>query len=354
MNPPPARCPNTTCSNHRSPTVGFYVNNGEYHPRCRSNPVRRFRCKSCRKSFSNQTFRVDYRDHLPHQNRAVFKLLVGGMSLRQVGRTLGIHNATVQRKAFKIARAMAQLHGNLLHALPNARAYLLDEEETYEQKSIRTLTIPILIEKDSWFIVATDVAPIRRLARKGTVRRRRQDAEERKHGKRPDESRAAVANVLRTLARVSAGQKIELITDQKSSYATVAKRVLAEGLSHHQRVSSRLPRNQYNPLFAINTTNAMTRDHLARLRRRSWCVSKKRDRLHAHLALFTAYRNYVRPRFNTDEEQQTPANRLGLLPRNLTIEELLRWRQDWGDLSSHPMSTSGSRPIRATTAALSS
>jgi hypothetical protein len=268
------------------------------------------------------------------------------MSLRQVGRTLGIHNSTVQRKASKFAKALVLLHQNLMRSLPAGKTYLLDEEETYEQKSIRTLTLPILIERESWFIVATDVAPIRRLARKGTVRRRQQEAEERKQGKRPDESRVAVAAVLDTLARATGGRRVSLITDLKSSYATIAKRVLGGGLSSHLRVSSRLPRNRFNPLFPINTTNAMTRDHLARLRRRSWCVSKKGHRLKAHLALFTVYRNYVRPRFNSDREHQTPAERLGLLPRNLTFEEVLRWRQDWGELSSHPMSTSGAQPIR--------
>ena len=346
MHQPPVRCPNTSCLHHQAPEAGFCTKNGRYHPACRSLPVPRFRCRSCRKSFSAQTFRVDYRDKLPHHNRLVLELLVGGMSIRQTSRTLGIHNATVQRKAQKFARCLQDLHQNLMCELPDRRTYLLDEEESYEQKSIRTVTLPILIEEESWFVVATDVEPIRRLAPKGTLRRRRQDREEAKYGKRPDRSREAVTAVLTTLAKVTAGKRVGLTTDLKSSYATIAKKVFAERLVSHIRVSSRLPRNQCNPLFPINTTNAMTRDHMARLRRRTWCASKKRERLKSHLILFTAYRNYVRQRFNTDERHQTPAERLGLLPRNLTFEELLRWRQDWGPLSSHPMSVSGYRAVQ--------
>jgi hypothetical protein len=276
----------------------------------------------------------------------VLDLLVGGMSFRRTSQTLGIHNSTVQRKARKFARCLEHLHQNLMHELPGHRIYLLDEEESYEQKSIRTVTLPILIEKESWFVVATDVEPIRRLAPKGSLRRRRQESEEAKHGKRPDRSRQAVTAVLTALAKVTAGERVGLITDLKSSYATIAKKVFGERLASHVRVSSRLSRNQFNPLFPINTTNAMTRDHMARLRRRTWCASKKRERLKSHLILFTAYRNYVRRRFNTDERHQTPAERLGLLPRNLTFEELLRWRQDWGPLSSHPMSLSGTKSVR--------
>jgi IS1 family transposase len=269
------------------------------------------------------------------------------MSFRRTSRTLGIHNSTVQRKASKFARCLEDLHQNLMHQLPDRKTYLLDEEESYEQKSIRTVTLPILIEEDSWFVVATDVEPIRRLAPKGTQRRRRQEREEAKYGKRPDRSREAVTAVLTKLAKATFCKRVGLITDLKSSYATIAKRVFAERLTSHVRVSSRLPRNQFNPLFPINTTNAMTRDHLARLRRRTWCASKKRERLKSHLVLFTAYRNYVRQRFNSDERHQTPAERLGILPRNLTFDELLRWRQDWGPLSSHPMSASGTRTVRS-------
>ena len=222
MHQSPARCPNTSCPQHQAPEAGFYTKNGHYHPGCRAKPVPRFRCRNCRKSFSTQTFRVDYRDKLPHHNRLVLDLLVGGMSFRRTSQTLGIHNSTVQRKARKFARCLEHLHQNLMHELPGRRTYLLDEEESYEQKSIRTVTLPILIEKESWFVVATDVEPIRRLAPKGSVRRRRQESEEAKHGKRPDRSRQAVTAVLTALAKVTAGERVGLITDLKSSYATIA------------------------------------------------------------------------------------------------------------------------------------
>jgi hypothetical protein len=58
------------------------------------------------------------------------------------------------------------------------------------------------------------------------------------------------------------------------------------------------------------------------------------------------YRNYVRRRFNHDGEEETPARLLGLLPRNLRRNEVLAWRQDWGDHSIHPMSPDGTRTVR--------
>jgi hypothetical protein len=103
----------------------------------------------------------------------------------------------------------------------------------------------------------------------------------------------------------------------------------------HQTTSGKLPRTRLNPLFPINHTEAMARDLTGRLRRRSWLVSKKRRYLDLALQVFACYRNYVRRRFNNDE--CSPAQRLGFVPRPMTESELISWRQEWGRASIHPL-----------------
>ncbi|HZN41000.1 MAG TPA: hypothetical protein VFD82_19495 [Planctomycetota bacterium] len=251
---------------------------------------------------------------------------------------------SVQDKKLKMTRMLALLHDNLSPILTKGSCFVLDEEETYEGASIRPLTMPVIIEKQTWFVVATAVGSIRRLAPVGSARRARQDWEER-HGPQPDQSSACVRRVLQELARKVPARTILLRTDQKQSYATIAREVFRERLVHETTAGSLL-RNTSNPLFPINVTLAMTRDNCGRLRRRSWLVTKKAERLQNHLAIFTVYRNYVRRRFNRDKEAQTPAVLLGLLPRNLDREEVLAWRQDWGDISIHPMSSNGLHTVR--------
>jgi hypothetical protein len=133
-----------------------------------------------------------------------------------------------------------------------------------------------------------------------------------------------------------------LQTDEKSSYATLAPEVFGDRVNH-MTTPSRLARGTFNPLFPINTTLAMTRDNLGRLRRQSWLVTKKREYLRSHMNMFLVYRNYLRTRFNRDKEGHSPAVKLGLLPRNLTVAEALGWRQDWGPRSIDPLSADGSR-----------
>ena len=341
----PPFCPNASCERHARPIAGFYRRHGFYRASCRPQPIARFRCRGCGGTFSTQTFRQDYRDRRPDVNEGVFERLVSSTGYRQVARTLGMAVSALQRKVRKLARHAGLLHENLTQHLPVGRTFVLDEEETYEQASIRTVTMPVVVEKEHWFVVATAVGPIRRLAAAGTARRRWQQRDERKHGRRPDTSSQCVEVVLRALDGKLGGDRLVLRSDRKASYVTLAEAVFGDRVTH-ERTSSREPRTTHNPLFVVNTTLAMTRDNCGRLRRKSWLVSKKREFLLLQMHQFVVYRNYIRKRFNRDKEDKSPAVHLQLIPRSLTIAEAVRWRQDWGQGSIHPLSATGSRRIR--------
>lgn len=54
-----------------------------------------------------------------------------------------------------------------------------------------------------------------------------------------------------------------------------------------------LKRIGFDPLFSINHTLAMLRANMNRLIRRTWCTSKRIDRLVDHLTLYADYHNRV-------------------------------------------------------------
>lgn len=340
----PPRCPNRACAYHADPVPKFFWRHGSYQPRCRSQPVPRFRCRGCRRGFSWQTFRHDRGDRRPECNEPLFSLLTSGVGLRQSGRLLGLRVSAVQKKLRKMGATCRLLHRNLLRALPPGRTFLLDEEETYEGASIRPLTMPVLIEGVTWFVIATAVGPIRRLAALGSDRRERQRADEGARGARRDRSLQCVRAVLRRLRRVVPEGPLLLRTDKKTSYAALIRSEFGARASH-EVTSGEDPRTTQNPLFPINTTLAMSRDNCGRLRRKSWLVTKVRRCLQQQMHLFTAYRNYVRRRFNRDPKGDTPARLLGVVPRAMSPRELLGWRQDWRERSIHPMSLGATRTV---------
>jgi hypothetical protein len=123
---------------------------------------------------------------------------------------------------------------------------------------------------------------------------------------------------------------VVLDTDHKPSYGTLGARVFGDRLVW-RRHSAAARRDRSNPLFPVNHTNARLRHFLARLRRRTWCVSKCARGLAEHLAIAVMWVNYSRG--ITNRTRVTPGQALGLAQRAYRPEELVGWRQDWAALS---------------------
>jgi len=332
----PPRCPNRRCPRHRLPTPRFYQRRGSYRALCRPHPIPRFQCTSCGRGFSRQTFRMDYRDHRPDLNQRLFLSLATGIGLRQSARNLGLSLRCTELKFRKIARHLRRLNLNLRGPLPPFTILQLDELETYEgRRNTRPLSVPVLIERDSRFVIWAEAAPIRPRGTMTKARRRAIAQDERRFGKRKDLSRRSVVRTLRRGAELAREGLVLVQTDEKASYPAALRKTFGAGRVLHFQTNSRLARGTWNPLFPINHTEAMARDLLGRLRRESWLVSKLRRYLDLGLQLWMAYRNYVRRRFNHDP--QSAAERLGFVPRRMRPGELLSWRQDWGARSPHPL-----------------
>ena len=333
----PPRCPYRGCRLHLDPHPPAFLRHGHYFADCRAHPIPRFRCRECGRTFSRQTFRADYRDHRPDLNARLFVLLASGIGLRQSSRNLSLSLRCCELKFRKIARHLRRLNLNLRGELPSEASFQLDELETFEgRRNTRPLSVPVLIERDSRFVVWAESATIRPRGKMTLARRRALERDEKRFGKRRDRSRRSVQRTLRRGADIARSLPIVVLeTDKKTSYVVLAKETFGRRRLVHRTTSSKLPRDIRNPLFPINQTEAIARDLMGRLRRQSWLASKKRRYLDLGLQLFVAYRNYVRRRFNPD--QFSAAQKLGFAPRRLSASELLSWRQDWGKASIHPL-----------------
>ena len=282
---------------------------------------------------------MDYRDHKPDLNPRLFQSLASGLGLRQSSRNLRLTRRCTELKFRKIARHLRRLNLNLRGPLPEGSSFQLDEFESYEgRRNTRPLSIPVLIETKSRFVVWAESATIRPRGKMTPARRRAIAEDEQRFGYRRDRSRSSLRRAFRRAADLAKSLgKVLLETDKKASYLGLAVESFGSNRLVHQQTSSRLARTIANPLFPINQTEAMARDLTGRLRRESWLVSKQRRYLDLGLQIFLTYRNYVRRRFNFD--RASAAERLGFVSRRLTETEALSWRQDWGPRSIHPLSS---------------
>jgi len=247
---------------------------------------------------------------------------------------------STELKARKIGRHLRRLNLRVNSHLKDASTFHFDEIETFEgQRNTRPLTVPVLIESESRFIIWSEAGTIRPSGSMPKKRKLLIEASNKRHGRRRDQSKQVIWRTLQRGARM-AKQAGEIIfhSDEKLSYPKLVRRTFGTG-STHIRTNSEVARRTWNPLFPINHEEALMRDLMGRLRRRSWLASKKRRYLDIALHVHIAYRNLIRSRYNRDVG--SPAQLLGLMPKRLSFGEALGWRQERGSRSIHPLSLTG-------------
>jgi hypothetical protein len=243
---------------------------------------------------------------------------------RQTATVLRVARRTVERRFVWLGRHARMYHENRLEDARLSGPFQLDELETFESNRFQPLTVPILIDRSTLFVVASEVGSLRRKGRLTKRQRERRDVHEARYGRRPSESARVVRSVLGRLRPIVSGPVV-LDSDRKPSYQRIGRQLFARrfvGRTH----DAKRRRDETNPLFPINHTNARLRHFLSRLRRRSWCVSKKAARLKDHLDIGTVWINYARG--ITNRTKTTPAQALEVATRPYRVEEILSWRQD--------------------------
>jgi hypothetical protein len=290
--------------------------------------VARFRCRHCGRTFSRQSFRADRYHKKPYLNAAFLRLMVSCVGLRQAARVLQVARRTVEHRFSWMAdHARHYLQNRLAHAALRG-PFQLDELESFESNRYQPLSVAVLIHRRTFFLLGTAVAALRRKGKMTPQQKLRRALHEALHGRRPSQPPHAVRRLLAQLRRlVHPHGPVCLQTDQKRLYARVGRAILGERFvwSPHPACARR---DRTNPLFPINHTNARLRHFLARLRRRTWCVTKQRRHLQAHLHIAALWMNYCRG--ITNRTRVTPAQAVGVAPRAYRPEEVLGWRQDWG------------------------
>jgi transposase-like protein len=326
----PPRCPRPTCPSHAD--GGFHYRcAGTFDRKVDKRVVQRFQCVICHKGFSSQTFRVDYRLKKPWLPLGVFQGLVSKASLRQTGRNLGSKLDTMLRILARLGEHSHDVHQAFLERHRRSGGwrkgvFQLDELETFEfDRRLCPLTVPILIHRDTRFVVHADTGTLPARGNLSAFDLARKEAREKRFGKRVNGSKPAVTRSFAALkAQLAPDASFDVQTDEKKSYRPILRAVFERQI-RHQWVNSTVARGRKNLLFPINNVLAQSRDNLGRLVRRSWGHSKLERNLRWHLAVWMLYRNYVRER-SWYHRHSSSAVDAGVARRRVPPREILAWR----------------------------
>ena len=323
----PPCCPNPGCDFHLDSTGWRFKKAGFYTRLIRPHRIQRYRCTTCKRAFSSQTFSVTYWLRRPELLEAVFHGEVSGSGHRQIARQYGVSHTTVQRLAERLGRHCLLLHEGLRRRAREKLAsepVVLDGLRSFAGGQYWPVEVTGLIGARSYYSHDFTVTELRRSGSMTDEQKKRRAAYERRLG-RPD-PRALLEDVVDLLeANLPASGPVELRTDDHGTYPRALKRVENPEIEH-LRTNSKLPRTPKNPLFAINAHHGFLRHSGSNHKRETIAFSKRIQAVIYRHAVFQVWRNLVKPASLRDP-RQTPAQRLGVTDKRWTITELLSVRR---------------------------
>lgn len=266
------------------------VRNGCFRRKSDARTVQRFQCLGCKKGFSFATLHPCYRQNKRHKNEPLRKLLCSGVSQRRAAIILNLSRTTVVRKLLFLAAQAQMKLDELLKSKPQATEIEFDDMETFEHSKCKPLSITLAVVSKERRILGFEVS---RMPAKGVLAAIAQ----KKYGPRPDERPEARKKLFERI-KPHIHPEALIKSDQNPHYPIDVKRFFPR--STHKTFKGRrgcvvgqgeLKRGGFDPLFSLNHTCAKLRADINRLFRRTWCTTKKPERLAAHLAIYVVYHN---------------------------------------------------------------
>lgn len=247
--------------------------------------VSRFWCPQCERHYSSATANLQYWQRKRHKNAQIFKLLVGGVSQRECARILRLNRKTVVRKfVFLATRSRQQFQQHNAGELPAVEVQF-DDLESFEHSKCKPLSVTLMVEKGTRRILDFEVS---RMPAKGLLAA----IALKKYGFRQDERSDRRKRLFQRACKLIS-PRASMWSDRNPLYPPDVKLFFPD--CHYETVlggrgavtgQGELKKLAFDPLFSLNHTCAMLRANINRLFRRTWCTTKRPDRLAMHIAMY--------------------------------------------------------------------
>jgi transposase-like protein len=320
----PPHCTNPNCKYHNHQTAPWpVVLWGSFQSGRPPRVIQRYRCLSCGRTFSDQTFRTTYWLKHPELLVLVQKLAVSGASNSQIARSLGVTPATVDNLLFRLGRHCILFHRHMMSRASPRRDIAIDGLVTFEYSQHLPYEIIAAVDRKSSFILHFAEAERRRSGTMTELQKVQREQLEMVHGRADPE---ALMRALMEVLSVSldGAVRAQVWSDKHKTYPrALVKLRFCEVI--HRTIDAKAPRNSRNPLFEVNVLDMLVRHCLKDHTRETIAFGRRRQHSIYRLAIFLVWRNYVKLR-RERRCQATPAMLLGIVDRRLLEEDVLERR----------------------------
>ena len=311
-------CPDSRCPNHSPGAIQWFDFHGSYLS-CGSR-VQRFRCRSCRRTFSRRTLSIDFWTHRRLDYLNLIGLFASGCSLRSISRLINASVSTIQNRIGRLARTILPALSQIQASLNPAEDLVADGLENFFVSQDFPNNINLLVGKESQYTYGFSYALMRR---KGTATGTQRERCLRLYP-HVDFTRHTITKsfikLIEQMHRVTKQRSTwTLFTDEKDQYrqtllrdSKISKRIRSCTF-RHVRINSQLPRTVTNDLFAVNYMDREIRKDVAEYRRETVCFGRNVANGLERLCVYLFHHNFIkRYRIGVTGEKRTHAEVAGV------------------------------------------
>lgn len=283
-------CPNSTCSHFRFNNK--VVRDGSYFRKDDSRIIHRFKCKGCLRRFSSSTKTLEWRQKKRRVNHLLFQILASGISMRRSAKILNINRKTVDRKFIYLAKKAKLENTQFLQLLKSnpIESLQFDDLISSVHTKLKPVSISIAIDKKTRRILGAEVGSIPAFGHLAAIAKAKYGKRANQHEEKLDGLFSKIQEFVKQDALIESDEHLKYLPVVNKYFPRASYRQF-KGAKGAVVGQGELKKIKYDPLFKINHTCAMFRANINRLIRRTWCTSKRIDKLQDHINLYINYHN---------------------------------------------------------------
>ncbi len=292
-------CPNPKCIHFSAPKQkNWFSIHSSYHTEA-FGTVQRYICNDCKRTFSSQTFSIDYYAKKVIDYEELLQQLVTSSGVNDISRHLEVSSDTVQNRCERLARSAMAIHARLLKKLPMRESMAADGLESFSFSQYYPNHINIFAGSESEFIYETGFANLRRkgrmTSRQKLIRKKLETRGRADPGAIEKSVRSLTEDLIQFLMKKKVVHKL-LFTDMHRAYTrSFAK---TEHFLHffiRVMTSSRSARTMDNSMFPINYIDRQIRKDISDHVRETVKFAKSPAAMMIRFILYRHYHNCMIP-----------------------------------------------------------
>ena len=267
----PPHCVNPECRHYQTPQKPDWYRFIGYYPTITFGMIPRFRCRHCGKSFSTQTFSIDYYAKKRLDYQRICSQINNGGGIRFTARMMKVKPDSIINRINRMARNAVVGNQMIIKELPFEEDLVIDGLQNFCGSQYFPDNYTILVGKDSQFVYEADYATVRRGGSLRPDQKAKRAALEKIFRAESGAIRRSFERLLDFVSdrREEGSLPLIIYTDEKKDYlrafwnTTRFSKKMFRGDWRHHRTNSKVGRNTLNPLFAVNYIDREIRKDMA-------------------------------------------------------------------------------------------